>query len=63
MMMGKDPEEEYRKLYAANPQFRAFADSVSGMTPEEAFRSNGYDFGQTMGAITEMYRQMSGTSR
>lgn len=61
MMMGKDPEEAYRNLYASNPQFRVFADSVSGMTPEEAFRSKGFDFNTTMQNILQQVNQFRGS--
>ena len=33
-------------MYQSNPQFREFADSMSGKSPEQAFAENGYDYGQ-----------------
>lgn len=36
----------FDKLYQSNPQFRQFADSMKGKTPEQAFRENGLDFNQ-----------------
>lgn len=34
----------FNQMYRNNPDFRNFADSVRGKTPEEAFRANGLDF-------------------
>lgn len=39
-----DPQALYNHLYQSNPQFHAFADSVRGKTPEEAFREHGLDY-------------------
>lgn len=36
----------FDKMYQSNPQFRQFADSMKGKTPEQAFRENGLDFSQ-----------------
>ena len=36
----------FNQLYHSNPQFRQFADSMQGKTPEQAFRENGLDFAQ-----------------
>lgn len=36
----------FGKLYATNPQFRQFADSMRGKTPEQAFSERGLDFDQ-----------------
>lgn len=36
----------FDRLYQSNPQFRQFADSMRGKTPEQAFRENGLDFNQ-----------------
>lgn len=41
-----DPQALYSHLYQVNPQFRNFADSMRGKTPEQAFQENGLDFGQ-----------------
>lgn len=41
-----NPDAAYAQLYQTNPQFRQFADSMRGKTPEQAFRENGLDFGQ-----------------
>lgn len=45
-MAGNDPDAAFNQLYNANPQFRQFADSVKGKTPEQAFQENGLDFNQ-----------------
>lgn len=36
----------FGKLYQSNPQFRQFANSVKGKTPEQAFSEHGLDFSQ-----------------
>jgi hypothetical protein len=36
----------FNQMYQTNPQFRQFADSMRGKTPEQAFRENGLDFNQ-----------------
>ena len=36
----------FNKLYNTNPQFKAFADSMQGKTPEQAFQENGLDYSQ-----------------
>ena len=36
----------YAHLYQTNPQFRQFANSMQGKTPEQAFREHGIDFEQ-----------------
>ena len=39
----------FNRMYSSNPQFRQFADSMQGKTPEQAFRENGFDFEQFRG--------------
>lgn len=39
----------YNHLYNTNPQFRQFADSMRGKTPEQAFREHGLNFDQFRG--------------
>lgn len=34
----------FNKMYNSNPQFKQFADSMQGKTPEQAFSENGLDF-------------------
>lgn len=41
-----NPQALYSHMYQTDPQFRAFADSMRGKTPEQAFRENGFDFSQ-----------------
>lgn len=36
----------YNQMYQTNPQFRQFADSMQGKTPEQAFKENGLNFNQ-----------------
>lgn len=36
----------FNQMYQGNPQFRQFADSMRGKTPEQAFSENGLDFNQ-----------------
>ena len=36
----------FNQMYQNNPQFRQFADSMRGKTPDQAFRENGLDFNQ-----------------
>lgn len=44
--MRQGPQEVYGRMYQTNPQFRQFADSMSGKSPQQAFAEHGYDFGQ-----------------
>lgn len=41
----------FDRMYAANQNFRSFADSMRGKTPEQAFREMGFDFSQYSGLI------------
>lgn len=41
-----DPQALYSHLYQTNPQFRSFADSMRGKTPQQAFQEHGMDFEQ-----------------
>lgn len=34
----------FNQMYQSNPQFKQFADSMRGKTPEQAFQENGLDF-------------------
>ena len=36
----------FNQMYQNNPQFKQFADSMQGKTPEQAFKENGLDFNQ-----------------
>lgn len=52
--MGKDPQPIFNNLYNQSPEFRQLADSVSGMTPEQAFQANGRNFNDDMGNLMQM---------
>ena len=41
-----DPNAVYTHMYQNDPNFRQFADSVRGKTPEQAFRERGMDYSQ-----------------
>jgi len=41
-----NPQAAFDQMYRNDPQFRQFADSMRGKTPDQAFRENGMDFGQ-----------------
>ena len=36
----------FNQMYKNNPQFKKFADSMQGKSPEQAFKENGLDFNQ-----------------
>ena len=36
----------FNQMYNTNPQFKQFADSMRGKTPEQAFGEKGLDFNQ-----------------
>jgi hypothetical protein len=36
----------FNQMYQNNPQFKQFADSMRGKTPQQAFQENGLDFNQ-----------------
>lgn len=44
-----NPQALFNSMYQTNPQFRQFAQSMRGKTPEQAFRENGLDFEQVRG--------------
>ena len=39
----------FNRMYQGNPQFRDFANSVKGKTPEQAFREHGLDYSKYAG--------------
>ena len=55
-MMTKGPDAVYQQMYQTNPQFRQFADSMSGKSPEQAFSEYGYDFSQFQQMVNGMRR-------
>lgn len=50
----------FNRLYQSNPRFRELADSVRGMTPEQAFQSHGLDFSQYQNVGIDQVRRMLG---
>lgn len=42
--LGGNPQGMFDQMYQGNPQFRQFADSMRGKTPEQAFREHGLNF-------------------
>lgn len=44
-----NPQALFNQMYQTNPQFRSFADSMQGKSPEQAFRENGLDFNKVRG--------------
>ena len=37
-------QQIFEKMYQSNPQFRDFANSMKGKTPEQAFQEKGFNF-------------------
>ena len=37
-------QQIFDQMYQSNPQFRDFANSMKGKTPEQAFQEKGFDF-------------------
>lgn len=50
----------FNKLYNTNPQFRQFADSMQGKTPEQAFQEQGLDYEQFKRVSPEQIKQSFG---
>lgn len=48
-MMQGNPQDLFNNMMQSNPQFRAFAESMKGKTPEQAFSERGLDFNQIRG--------------
>lgn len=46
-----DSKSVFDNLYNSNAQFRDFANSMKGKTPEQAFREKGYDYEQFKGMM------------
>ena len=47
----RDPQKMFDRMYKENPQFRDFANSMKGKTPEEAFKENGFDYDRFKGMM------------
>ena len=45
-VMQGNPQALFDNMMQNNPQFRAFAESMKGKTPEQAFQEHGLDFNQ-----------------
>ena len=50
----------FNKLYQSNPQFRQFADSMQGKTPEQAFQEHGLDYSQFQNINATQIKNMLG---
>ena len=46
-----NPQQMFDQMYQSNPQFRDFANSMKGKTPEQAFQERGLDFNSFKGMI------------
>ena len=43
-LQGGGAEQIFNQMYQSNPQFRDFANSMKGKTPQEALQENGFDY-------------------
>ena len=50
----------FNKLYQSNPQFKSFADSMQGKTPEQAFQECGLDYSQFQNISPNQIKDMLG---
>ena len=50
----------FNNLYQRNPQFRQFADSMRGKTPEQAFQEQGLDYNQYRDMDANQIKNMLG---
>lgn len=50
----------FNKLYQSNPNFRQFADSMQGKTPEQAFQEQGLDYAQFQNINPSQIKSMLG---
>lgn len=50
----------FNKLYQSNPQFRAFADSMRGQDPQQAFQERGLDYSQFQNMDISQVKNMLG---
>lgn len=50
----------FNSLYRSNPQFRQFADSMRGKTPEQAFQEQGLDYSQFQNISPMQVKNMLG---
>lgn len=50
----------FNRLYQSNPQFKNFADSMQGKTPEQAFQEQGLDYSQFQNISPAQIKDMLG---
>ena len=50
-LRGGGADAMFQQMYQSNPQFRDFANSMKGKTPEQAFQERGFDFSQFQGLM------------
>lgn len=50
----------FNRMYQSNPQFRQFADSMQGKTPEQAFQEQGLDYSQFQNINPNQIKNMLG---
>lgn len=50
----------FNRMYQSNPQFRQFADSMQGKTPEQAFQEQGLDYSQYQNVNPAQIKNMLG---
>ena len=50
----------FNKLYQSNQQFKSFADSMQGKTPEQAFQECGLDYSQFQNISPNQIKDMLG---
>lgn len=50
----------FNRMYQNNPQFRQFADSMQGKTPEQAFQEQGLDYSQFQNINPAQIKNMLG---
>ena len=50
----------FNKMYQTNPQFRQFAESMQGKTPEQAFQEQGLDYSQFQNVNPAQIKRMLG---
>lgn len=54
-IMRLGPRGAAEKWYQSDPGFRQFADSLSGMGPQQAFAERGLDFDQTVNQARQTF--------
>lgn len=49
------PQAATEKWYQSDQDFRQFADSMNGVSPQQAFAARGLDFDQTISQAKQMF--------